>query len=246
MSVTIAPTPWLQRTPSSAAAARIFCIPHAGCGAGIFGSWPSHLDGVEFLPVELPGRLTRFGEAMPGTIGELAGMMISGLAQYLDVPYAFFGHCWSALIAYETTVQLERSTLPGPARLFVSSQLAPQDGPLSRMLDMDDEELMAELAVMIGDQGHEPHPELLAFYVKILRADVESGRRYVVPHPVRAACPVSAIGWSQDEEVDPGQIGGWADCGDTEFRVFPGRHHRFMDAPRELLEYLAATVHRAR
>jgi surfactin synthase thioesterase subunit len=235
-------SPWLQRAPSPTAASRIFCIPHAGCGTGIFGSWPPDLDGVEFLPVELPGRISRFGEAMPRTFAELAAVMIGGLAPYLDVPYAFFGHCWSALAAYEATTQLERSSLPGPARLFVSSQVAPQDGPVSRMLAMDDTELAVELAAMIRDQGQEPHQELVAVYVRVLRADVEVSRHYVVPQPVRSICPVTAIGWSDDAEVRPAEMNGWAACGDTEFQVFPGRHHRFMDAPAELLERLASGV----
>lgn len=230
---------WLNRAPSPAAAGRVFCIPHAGCGASVFGGWPPGRDGVEFLPVELPGRLTRFADRMPDTFAELAAAMAVALAPYFDVPYAFFGHCWSALAAYEVTAQLQRAGGPAPAALFVSSQLAPQDGPLGRMLGMSDAELTVELETAIRDQGQQPNPQLVALYLTILRADVEVSRRYVVPDPPRLSCPVTAIGWTGDTEVRPDQMAGWAECGDTRFEVFPGRHHRFLDAPPELLATLS-------
>jgi surfactin synthase thioesterase subunit len=233
---------WLQRAPSVTAAGRVFCIPHAGCGASVFGNWPHMQDSVEFLPVELPGRLTRFGDRMPGTFQELAASMIAALEPYLDVPFAFFGHCWSALAAYEITAQLQRAGAPTPARLFVSSQVAPQDGPVGRMLGMNEAELSAELETTIRDQGNKPHPELVAIYLNVLRVDIEMSRRYLVPEPLRLSCPITAIGWTDDTEVEAGQMAGWAECGDTTFEVFPGRHHRFLDAPPELLHRLCADV----
>jgi surfactin synthase thioesterase subunit len=229
---------WLQRAPSPEASGRVFCIPHAGSGASIFDNWPAAQGSVEFLPVELPGRITRFGESMPETFQDLAAAMIAGLEPYLDVPFAFFGHCWSALIAYEATAQLQRAEQPKAERLFVSSQVAPQDGPIGRMLGMEDEELVEELEATIRAQGRRPHPELVAIYVNVLRADVEVSRRYVVPDPLRLSCPITAIGWTDDTEVRPAQMTGWTTCGETTFETFPGRHHRFIEGPPELLSTL--------
>ncbi|MFF0737881.1 thioesterase II family protein [Streptomyces chartreusis] len=233
-----ATTAWLPRMPSAAATGRVFCIPHAGSGAAIFGNWPDGQDSVEFLPVELPGRLTRFTEPMPETFEDLADALIEALRPYLDIPFAFFGHCWSALAAYEVTARIQRADLPLPARLFVSSQVAPQDGPVGRMLGMDDAELRADLERTIRDSGKEPHPELVSIYADVLRADVEVSRRYIVPDPLRLSCPITAIGWSEDTEVDAGQMTGWAACGEAGFELLPGRHHRFLDAPPELLSLL--------
>jgi surfactin synthase thioesterase subunit len=236
-------TPWLQRTPSATAAARVFAIPHAGCGTGVFAAWPQERSGVEYLPVELPGRLPRFGERPPPTLGELATDLVTGLAPFLDRPFAFFGHCWSALLAYEATARLQqRADLPDATALYVSSQVAPQDGPVSRMLAMDDTELAADLAATIRDLGNDPHPELIAIYTAVLRADVELSRHYTVPHPTRLTCPLTAIGWSDDTEVAPDRMTGWSACGDTTFTVLPGRHQRFADGPEELFPILAAPL----
>jgi surfactin synthase thioesterase subunit len=236
-------TAWLLREPSPAVTGRVFCLPHAGCGAAVFGGWPDRVGGIEFLPVELPGRLARFGEPMPATVGELAQDMIGGLGRYLDRPFAFFGHCWSATVAYEVTARLQTAGTP-PAHLYVSSQVAPQDGPAGRMLDMDDGELIAELEATIRARGNEPHRELVALSAAVLRSDVELSRRYVVPDPPRVNCPITAFGWTDDQEVRPERMAGWSVCGATTFAVFDGRHERFLDAPPELLETLCAGIRR--
>lgn len=220
----------------------MFCIPHAGCGATVFAKWPEEKDGVEFLAVELPGRLTRFGERMPETFQELAQAMIAGIRAYLDVPFALFGHCWSALAAYEVAVQLDRAGLPAPARLFVSSQPGPQEELTGRMIGMSESQLAEELAKTVRAMGHKAHPELVSIYVDVLRADIDLSLRYHMPEPPRLTCPISAIGWADDTEVRPEEMSGWAVCGDAEFVVFPGVHHRFIDAPPELLAALRAGV----
>lgn len=236
--------PWLPRTPSPTAARRVFCFPHAGCGANVYERWPHEVDGVELLPVELPGRLTRYGDPMPDTFQELAAAVIEGVRPHLDVPFSLFGHCWSGLLAYEVAVQLEWAGLPRPERLFVSGQLAPQDGPAGRMLEMNDAELEQDLIETVKRAGNEPYPELLAVYTQILRTDVEVCRRYVVPDPTRLDCPITAIGWTEDDDVAPDRTTGWTKCGDTSFKVFPGGHERFLEAPDELLRTLCGRQQR--
>lgn len=217
----------------------MFCIPQAGSGTSVFDNWPAVQDSVEFLSVELPGRLSRFGERPPETLKGLAAAMVAGLDPYLDVPFAFFGHCWSAIVAYEVTHQLERAGRT-PIRLFVSSEVPPQVGPFGRMLDMDESELAPEVETTIRDVGRKPHPELVAIYVKILRDDIELRRRYSASSPLRLTCPITAFGWSEDREYRPDQLVGWAECGDTTFEVFPGHHNRFRDAPPELIDTICS------
>lgn len=232
----------LLREPSATAAARVFCIPYAGCGASIFRNWPRHRDGVEYLALELPGRETRMTEPPLGSYGEIAESVVADLAPYLDVPFAFFGHCWSAPAGYEVCIRLQEAGGPMPSALFVSSQVAPQDGPRGRMLGMDEGELEAELAATISSLGGTPHPDLVALYLDVLRADVEVSRHYVVPDPTRLACPITAIGWTDDDEVAATTMGGWDACGTTTSTVLPGHHRTFVDAPPDLLGVLSTAL----
>lgn len=229
---------WLQRAPSTTVAGRVFCVPHAGCGTSVFRNWPAEQAWIEFLPVELPGRLTRFRDPMPETVQELAADMVAGLEPYLDVPFAFFGHCWSALAAYEATVLLQRAGSPRPARLFVSSLMAPQDEMIGRLMNLPESQLAAELEKAVQDMGSRPHPELVAIYAGILRSDLDMSRRYVPSGAGRLSCPITAIGWRDDTEVTPAQMTGWAGCGDTTFLVYPGQHNRLIDAPPPLVDEL--------
>jgi surfactin synthase thioesterase subunit len=235
---------WLPRTPSADPVGRVFCIPYSGCGASMYRKWPKQVDGVEFLPVELPGHETRFAEPNFSSYQELAKMMVSALEPFLNTPYAFFGHCGSALAAYEASAEAIRTGLRPPSRVYVSSEVAPQDGPAGRFLDMDDAELAAELESLIREVGGHPSPELIDLYLEVLRADVDTNKRYVMPDPFRLSCPVTAIGWTEDVEIRFDQMGGWTSCGDTTFELLPGRHHRFIEAPPELISLMCAGLAR--
>lgn len=233
---------WLVDQPAPTAAARVFCLPYSGCGASMYRQWPRLHQQVEFCPVQLPGRENRMREPTFETYGELAAAMADGLAPYLDRPYAFYGHCGSALAAYEATVALARGALRPPSRLFVSSQVAPQDGPAGRFLQMNEEQLGQELRLLIEQMGGTTTPELIELYLEVLVADVEANKRYVVPHPERLQCPVTAIGWSDDADVPPGAMRGWSACGETTYHVLEGGHHRFLEGPRSLLDLMVAEL----
>ncbi|MDO3685990.1 thioesterase II family protein [Micromonospora sp. C28ISP2-4] len=236
---------WLPREPSAGVSGRVFLIPYSGCGASMYRRWPPQHDGVDLLPVELPGHETRLAEPNFETYQELAKLMVAGLEPYLDLPYAFFGHCGSALAAYEVSSEIIRAGLPQPARVYISSQVAPQDGPFGRFLQMTDEELAEELATLSRQLGAEPNPALISFYVEVLREDVETNKRYVVPDPFRLTCPITAIGWTEDVEIRHDTMGGWASCGETTFELLPGPHHRFIEAPPDLLRVLCDGLGRA-
>jgi surfactin synthase thioesterase subunit len=234
--------PWLPHEPSPDASGRIFLIPYSGCGASMYRRWPRRHDGVDFLPVELPGHETRFSEPTYDTYQALAKLMIAGLEPYLDVPFGFFGHCGSALAAYEVSAELIRAGMPAPARVFVSSEVAPQDGPAGRFLSMDDAELGAELEMLIREMGGSPSAELIELYLDVLRADVETNKRYIVPDPLRLPCPITAIGWTEDVEIPFSTMGGWNACGDTTSVLLQGRHHRFIEAPAELVNLMISGI----
>ncbi|MEV7780725.1 thioesterase domain-containing protein [Kitasatospora sp. NPDC088351] len=233
---------WFLREPSPVAPARLFCLPYSGCGASMYRHWPSTVDGVEICPVQLPGRENRMREPAYSTYEAMADDLGEALRPYLDRPYALFGHCGSALAAYETAVRLVQRGCPAPARVFVSAEVAPQDGPYGRFLDLTDDELAAELRQLVAELGGTLEPSLLELYLGVLRNDVDMNKRYHVAEPVRLPCPVTAIGWTGDTGIPPSLMAGWSACGQTAFELLDGGHYRFIEAPGELLALLVADL----
>ncbi|MBD0675710.1 thioesterase II family protein [Streptomyces sp. CBMA156] len=233
---------WFLREPSPVAPARLFCLPYSGCGASMYRQWPSSVDGVEVCPVQPPGRENRMREPAHTTYEALADDLCEALRPYLDRPYALFGHCGSALAAYETAVRLVQRGCPAPTRLFVSSEVAPQDGPYGRFLGMSDDELAAELRGLVAELGGTLEPSLLALCLGVLRNDVDMNKRYHVAEPVRLPCPVTAIGWTEDTGIAPSLMAGWSACGETTSELLEGGHYRFIEAPAELLALLVADL----
>jgi surfactin synthase thioesterase subunit/ferredoxin len=226
---------WLLYEPDDTAEARLFCLPYSGCGASMYRRWPRRMDGLEICPVQLPGRENRMRERPHGTYEELAADLVEALAPYLDRPFGFFGHCGSALSAYETAVQLERADGPQPAAVFVSSQVAPQDGPYGSYITMSDAELREEVGALIGQMGGTPSPQLVDLCFEVMRADVDANARYRMSEPTELRATVVAIGWDADTNVDRRLMGGWSRCSrDPVPVVLAGAHFQFLDAPDDL------------
>lgn len=179
---------------------------------------------------------------MPIDFPSLAADLIDAVTPWLDLPFAFFGHCWSAIAAYEVTVQLERRG-HAPAALFVSSEAPPHWGPYGRMLDVDDEALDAEIALTVTSMGKVAHPELVAVYRPVLRNDIELRRRYP-PTRVPLATAITGYAWADDTDYDRSHLLAWGACGTVEVVEFPGPHNTFAEAPAALLDDLVGRLTR--
>lgn len=232
-------TRWLLREPSPDAALRVFPIPYSGCGASMYRRWPRFVGDIEVCPLQLPGRENRSREPSATSYPELADALAEALVPYLDRPYGLFGHCGSALAGYETAVRLTQCGHPPPTRLFVSSQVAPHEGPFGRFLGMTDAELVDELRQLVIQMGGTPVDSLLELSLGVLRADVEANKNYHVPDPVQLPVPITAIGWTGDVEVPHQLMTGWSRCGATTVELLTGEHYTFTEAPAALLALIA-------
>ena len=87
-------SPWITYArPNEQAGLRLFCLPHAGGGASAFRSWVAGLaPEIEVLPVQLPGRETRFLERPYESIETLLDGLREAIRPLLNKPFAFFGH----------------------------------------------------------------------------------------------------------------------------------------------------------
>jgi surfactin synthase thioesterase subunit len=231
---------WLLRQPRPDSQGRIFCFPYSGVGASMFSKWPKEIAGFEVCPIQPPGRENRSREPHFGTYERFAEDVVTFLAPYLDRPFLFFGHCAGALPAFETTHRLASAGLPLPARLYVSAQVAPHHCPHDRFLDLDDDQLRAELANLAVLRGGLPHPALIELALEVLHDDLDVNRDYRRDTPVRVPCPIEVVHWADDVEVTASQLEGWQEYSDdVRFVVLPGGHYEFLAAPSCLMEELS-------
>jgi len=240
-------TPWLPSPPRALDRPKLFCFSYAGAGASAFRSWATHaLGGYDLCPVQLPGREGRADEPARTSSAVVVQEMADGLAQYLDGPFAFFGHSIGALIAFELARELRRRGLPGPRHLFVSGRVAPQipASPVRRDT-LSDEDFIGMLRRLKGTPPEVlADRELMAFLMPLLRADfaLNDDYRYAPEPPLD--CAITAYGGTDDVLVAVTGIAAWRSqtVANFEMHMFEGEHF-FVHSERErLLAHLATRL----
>jgi medium-chain acyl-[acyl-carrier-protein] hydrolase len=200
---------------------------------------------VEVVPVQLPGRESRFAEQPLESMRQLIDPLFEGLAGYLTRPFALFGHSMGALIAFELTRRM-RSWDLAPVHLFAAGCRAPHLP--SRSPDwhtLPDPEFIA----VIEKLGGIP-PELLAersfldMMLPTLRSDCALVETYVLRPQAPLSCPVTVFGGLQDEEVFPEDVRAWSrhTIGAFSVHLLPGDHFFVNSALPELLRLLRSEL----
>lgn len=240
MTAASTPQSWVMyRKPRPQARLRLFCFPYAGGGAAVYRTWADDLPAaVDVCPVQIPGRESRMREPALTSVDALTAALIPALAPLFDLPFAFFGHSMGALLAFELTRALRRQQRPQPIHLFASGHRAPQlpkeNDPI---YNLPEAEFIQELRQFNGT----PEPvlqnaELMTLLLPVLRADFQVVGTYSYRPEPPLACPISALGGTEDHEVSPEAVAAWREQTTGEFtqRMYPGDHF-FINSLREPL-----------
>lgn len=220
--------------PGPGARLRLFCFPYGGAGASLYRGWSAALPAtVAVCPVQLPGRENRLTEPSFRRLQPLIQALADGLTPYLDLPFALFGHSMGALVSFELARELRRRGR-FPACLLVSSFRAPHlPDPDPPIYHLPDAEFIQELA----DLGGTPpevleNAELMELVLPRLRADLEVCDTYSYVPEAPLACPITALGGVDDQEVRPEELEGWREhtSGAFRLRLFSGDHFYLHDA----------------
>lgn len=241
-------SPWVLSEPDPDVPIRLFCFPYSGCGASMFQRWPRRRGDIEFIPLQFPFRENRTREPHYGTYERLADSLVPGISQYLDRPYAFFGHCGGVLPAYESALRTVELGLRPPACFVASSQVVPHRGPHGRFLRLTVAELDAEIRTLMRRMsGRETFPEELVEIVReVLVADVEANKKYAKPAPAPIPSRIVAVGWDRDVEVPSELMDAWTECADAvEIVLLQGDHYSFLDASDPLMDLIVREVEKS-
>ncbi|ACZ85406.1 thioesterase II family protein [Streptosporangium roseum] len=234
--------------PLPHAALRLFCLPYAGAGAGVFHPWPAALaPGVEVVGVQLPGRENRIVEPAEIDLTELAAAVADAAAAD-SRPYALYGHSLGARLGFEVIRSLRRTGAPLPVRLYAGAARAPHlsgsdtfDG-LSRV---PDDELVTRVVAGGGvPEAVAGEPELLELLLPTLRADFAWLDDYVYQPEPPLPVPIVAFAGTLDRAVSTEQMAAWEQHTTAGFVLHhvDGGHFFLQDRLPDLLSLLSADL----
>jgi len=218
---------------------RLFIFPYAGGGPAAFNKWSSAFpERVEAWIAHYPGRGSRFQEPALTSVNTLTEQLSQVIRVLLNKPFAFFGHSFGGLVAFELAKSLQRRTLLQPQILFVSGCGAPHlSDPHPPMHGYSDSAFIKSLQEMNGVPSDVlNHPELLQLLLPALRADFEAFETYAhVPEDAPLHCPIVAFGGMHDPRLSRERVEAWAQHTDSGFEshYFPGDHF-FINTARDL------------
>jgi surfactin synthase thioesterase subunit len=179
---------------------RLFCLPHAGGSASAFRNWPRWLpEGVDMVPVDMPGHGTRLLEPLVRDLAMLVDDLTGVIARRAYPPFAIFGHSLGALLAFEIARSLRLAGTP-PALLIVAGRDGPSAAPASPSIHgLPDVQLLNALHLLGGiPDDLLRHTELLHLFLPALRADLRISETYRRRPGLPLDCPIVVLAGRQD------------------------------------------------
>ena len=212
---------------------RVFCFHYAGGGASVFRAWWKELpQGVEVLPVQLPGRESRFGEPLVSNMPALVPDLVQAIRPLCDRPFVFFGHSMGSLVAFEVAAALQREGL-AVSRLLVSASRAPHlPAEATNIHKLPDAEFASELRLMKGTpEAVLDNAGLMELMMPVLRADFELVETYEFEGAGPLGAPITAIGGLMDADVGHDRLEPWMrhTTGDFRLLMLAGGHYLLAD-----------------
>ena len=232
--------------PRPHARTRLVCFPYAGGGASLFRTWGRELPpSIEVSAVQPPGREDRAGEPALTDLRAVARSAAEAMAPLTGSDYVLFGHSMGALLAFETARTLRAMRCRAPRALLLSAHVAPHFAAhRERICDLSDDEFIDRLVAMEGTpRALFEQPELLSFFLPILRADFTACDTYELGDEPPLDVPFALFAGDADATMPAAEVDAWrshttAPC---TFRIFPGGHF-FLQSAREAVLAAVARI----
>jgi medium-chain acyl-[acyl-carrier-protein] hydrolase len=242
------PSRWFHRYEERPnAQVRLLCFAHAGGSATAYATWHRELPaGIELCAVKLPGRDDRRTEAHRVSIPPLIGELHEELRPLFDRPVALFGYSLGALLAFEFAKSVRASGLAHPLHLFAAARKAPQWPLEGSIAGLSDARFVQEMDRRYGGIPAQiaNDPELLAYFLPTIRADVTllESYRYVADEPLD--CPITVFAGESDPQTRPETLEGWGlhTRGGFEVKRLPGGHFFITQSRRAMSDAIAKAL----
>jgi surfactin synthase thioesterase subunit len=234
---------WCRRyRPSTTAAARLVCLPHAGGSAPFFLPVASALSpAVDVVAIQYPGRQDRRAERPLTDVRALADRIHDIMLRQPPLPLTFFGHSLGASIAFEAVRRLQASGYQ-PVHLFASGRRAPSEHRDENVHLLSDNGILAEVRRLNGTASSVLNDdELMRAALPALRADYQAAETYRCAPGVTIGCPITVLTGDSDPKTTAPEASAWTGhtTGTCTVRTFPGGHFFLAAHAAEITDILA-------
>ena len=159
----------------------------------------------------------------------LVSSIATAMADFLDRPYALYGHSLGAKVAFETSRELRRRGLPQPVHLFAAASTGPGVRWAHPLLHaLHDLDLLREIQRRYGGVPAEvlADEELCALLIPALRADITIIETYRYTEEPLLLHPITCLCGSTDSMTPELDAWDWRNQTSSGFRheTFPGGH----------------------
>jgi surfactin synthase thioesterase subunit len=221
---------------------RLVCFPHSGAGPAVFHRWAHPLGReVEVWSATMPGRAARAPEPFATDWAQLTAEFADAVEALVPGPYALFGQSLGSAVAFEVGRELTRRGRP-PRHLVASAGAAPDVRPVFTV-PADDDALIAKVDSHYGGipAAVKAVPELVAYFLPVLRADLELAASYRYSPGPGLPCPVTAFAGDADRTVSADGLARWGRhaTGGCDVHRLPGGHFALADHEDRALRIIA-------
>lgn len=191
---------------------RLLCFPFGGGGSSFYLSWARDLEpGVEVVPIQLPGRENRMDEQPFDEIDKLTAGITPAIQNYLDKPYALFGHSMGALLSFELAREIRRRNLPTPKLLLVSAMRAAHlKDTRPPIAGLPDDQLIEALRERYDFEVSEESLELVQLMLPTIRTDILCIENYTYKNEPPFDFPIVGFGGNSDGGVALPEVEAWS------------------------------------
>ncbi len=221
---------FLVLQPRPYAALRLVCFPHAGGGPSAFFSWPSRLGPeIECVFIQCPGRGQRLREQPLTMVADLVQAIAARLDVFCDKPFAFYGHSFGGLLAFEVARRLRQIGMQVPQRLLVAASRPPHlPLALAPIHRLPESEFIETVQARYGGipAAILEERDMLRMFLSAMRADFTAYELYRMEPEPRLPIAITAFAGEDDIVVTPASMKEWALHTNHEFelKVLPGGH----------------------
>lgn len=236
---------------------RLFAFPHAGGNHNSFAGWSAGLaDDIEIISYSLPGRAAQQDKPAYQRWQALVSDLADLVARHEDgTPFAFFGHSFGALLAFDVCRELAADNRRTPEVLFLSAHRAPHLPPDQQTHSLPQDRFLDRVRDWgLVPEEHLADESLLRLLLPPLRADLKLDEEYrcqtgeATGNQLSVPCVV--YGGAEDRTVNSAQLAAWREHFDegtpVSIEILPGSHFYTVSAQATLLSSISGHLDRTR